>query len=1249
MAEKSEKGTDAAPIRPVSSLRSHFEGLKIAQPQVDERGSIPSSPQPLRPVDGPSSFPGIRKSFDLVRPTSPWAGGGNVNNGGSLTPLGGDESPTRSSHKRPLSMLIQSSPKLTPSVKVDSPRSPPRTYFERSVSRSPERFDNTPFAKVREIVSQHSSRTSSRPQTPRAASPEHHVTLDAGGIEQKTKESSIPRSPTRPPPVNRAEKPKIPAKPTTIALPVGIAGGNALNPEQRRPSFEASVSPFSTPPSSEESSPSRSPEVIVPFPTIRPVAPASLPGNQTGATIPDTADRPKDPRSMGFSSKPSVMEKKDPRALGFAAVESQPRPPPSRANTVSEKPSRDPREFGLAPAKLTPRHVSETIRHTPPPIGPSQPSRAPPARDARQFGFSSHQYPEVGVIEEEPRPGLPPRRNIGPPPRPPNESKNPSRSMQPPGQVATPDRAKKPISSQQISRAPTMPLDPRFPPPPKRGSIDNIEAPMPAGTARSQTFNGTSATVARAYGSDSDEAEEPVEEPSTLKSEYPDATHTNRRPPFCKGATWEIATKSDSRTLGVCGQFLCTAGYTTRVFDMTSGEQIMSINHGETVKVTAMAFKPATDLTGEGGKLWLGTNTGDLMEVEVATYTIKTTNSSHNRREIVRILRSRKDLWTIDDDGKLFVWKADETGVPNMKYSHVSHKIQKGHSFSMAIDGLLWLATGKEVRIYKPGDEMSFTALTKPLSQHGVGDVTCGTQSTEGGGRAYFGHNDGRVTIYSTKDFSLIGNIKASDYKINSMSFVGDKLWAAFKTGMVYVYDTSTTPWKVKKDWRAHNGPATELLLDPSSVWTLQRLQVVTIGHDSFVRLWDAALEEDWIESEMQERDVEYCTFREIRAAVVTWNCGASSPYHLRKDFIADAIHADDPPEILAFGFQEVVDLEDRAVTAKSLLGFGKKKDTVKAEQHQSRVYREWRDHLTSVISRYTSAQYSYSELQTSSLIGLFQCVFVRQEERPNISNLQAASVKLGLKGHYGNKGALITRFLLDDSSICFVNCHLAAGQTHTAHRNNDVASILEAEPLDTEPDPDKRSSLYVGGGDGAQILDHEICILNGDLNYRIDTIPRDTVINMIKRNELAKLLERDQIMVSRRRVSGFRLSQFNELPITFAPTYKYDVGTDNYDSSEKKRAPAWCDRLLYRGPGRVKQLEYRRHEVQTSDHRPVSGIFKLRVKTIDPRKRARVKEDCFARFAEVRRRMAEKASVEYLVSTLSVAEAEARRLITGK
>ena len=92
----------------------------------------------------------------------------------------------------------------------------------------------------------------------------------------------------------------------------------------------------------------------------------------------------------------------------------------------------------------------------------------------------------------------------------------------------------------------------------------------------------------------------------------------------------------------------------------------------------------------------------------------------------------------------------------------------------------------------------------------------------------------------------------------------------------------------------------------------------------------------------------------------------------------------------------------------------------------------------------------------------------------------------------------------------------------------------------------------------------------------------------------------------------------FEELPITFAPTYKYDVGTDNYDSSEKKRSPAWCDRLLYRG-ARIQQLEYRRHEVRVSDHRPVSGRFIFKVKRIDPKKRAVAWMECQQAWEDVR------------------------------
>lgn len=73
------------------------------------------------------------------------------------------------------------------------------------------------------------------------------------------------------------------------------------------------------------------------------------------------------------------------------------------------------------------------------------------------------------------------------------------------------------------------------------------------------------------------------------------------------------------------------------------------------------------------------------------------------------------------------------------------------------------------------------------------------------------------------------------------------------------------------------------------------------------------------VDARMQSKHADFCTFREIRAAIVTWNAGASTPGSVRNsDFIRDAVHPEDPPEIIVFGFQELVDLENKKITAST-------------------------------------------------------------------------------------------------------------------------------------------------------------------------------------------------------------------------------------------------------------------------------------------------------------------------------------------
>lgn len=73
----------------------------------------------------------------------------------------------------------------------------------------------------------------------------------------------------------------------------------------------------------------------------------------------------------------------------------------------------------------------------------------------------------------------------------------------------------------------------------------------------------------------------------------------------------------------------------------------------------------------------------------------------------------------------------------------------------------------------------------------------------------------------------------------------------------------------------------------------------------------------------MRRLQVEYCSFRNVSMRVLTWNAGATKPSDLRHtqhdddfNFFRDFIKSCEAPDIFVFGLQELVDLEDKRLTA---------------------------------------------------------------------------------------------------------------------------------------------------------------------------------------------------------------------------------------------------------------------------------------------------------------------------------------------
>jgi hypothetical protein len=77
----------------------------------------------------------------------------------------------------------------------------------------------------------------------------------------------------------------------------------------------------------------------------------------------------------------------------------------------------------------------------------------------------------------------------------------------------------------------------------------------------------------------------------------------------------------------------------------------------------------------------------------------------------------------------------------------------------------------------------------------------------------------------------------------------------------------------------------------------------------------------------------------------------------------------------------------------------------------------------------------------------------------------------------------------------------------------------------------------------------------------------REAVVTALAGNGRELLKKHEQARAQM--MSGLVFHGLREGPLMFGPTYKFDKGVPGpyaYDSSEKKRIPAWTDRIFFKG-----------------------------------------------------------------------------------
>ncbi|VFQ70598.1 unnamed protein product [Cuscuta campestris] len=437
----------------------------------------------------------------------------------------------------------------------------------------------------------------------------------------------------------------------------------------------------------------------------------------------------------------------------------------------------------------------------------------------------------------------------------------------------------------------------------------------------------------------------------------------------------------------------------------------------------------------------------------------------------------------------------------------------------------------------------------------------------------------------------------------------GSRIWVGYASGIVQVLDING---KSLGEWLAHGSPIIEMAVADGYVFTL--------ANHGGIRGWSIlspAPIDDLLHSELAERDFLYTRIEDLKVLAGTWNVAQGRASH--DSLITWLGFAAAEVGIVVVGLQEVE-------MGAGFLAMSAAKETMQVGLEVSSTAQWWMD----MIGKTLDEGSTFVCVGSRQLAGLLIGVWVRRNISRHVGDVEVAAVPCGFGHAIGNKGAVGLRMRVYGRVLCFVNCHFAAHLEAVGRRNSDFDHVYRGMVFSRPSSFPNAAAASVSsvvqmlrGSNGAvnsleaipELSEADMVVFLGDFNYRLDGISYDEARDFISQRSFDWLRERDQLHKEMK--AGNVFQGMREAVIKFPPTYKFEKhqpGLAGYDSGEKKRIPAWCDRILYRDcrtssvstcsldcPVVSSVLQYEAcMDVTDSDHKPVRCIFSVQIARID-------------------------------------------------